>query len=94
MDAYRSKYSHCLLDASGEAVGLPAGFQGSSEVGHLNLGAGRIVIQELKRIEMLISDGSLFNAAPFKAAIDNCVAKGSALHLMRAAMAAEISSAL
>ena len=48
--SYLAKYPHCVLDASGAAVGLPPGYQGSSEVGHLNMGAGRIVEQELKRI--------------------------------------------
>ncbi len=49
MDSYKEKYPWCLLDASGEPVGLPDGYQGSSEVGHLNMGAGRIVIQEMTR---------------------------------------------
>ncbi|MDR0292261.1 MAG: 2,3-bisphosphoglycerate-independent phosphoglycerate mutase [Elusimicrobium sp.] len=71
-----------FLEASGEMVGLPAGYMGSSEVGHLNLGAGRIVIQELKRLRDTIEDGSLFNSKPFKACIDNCLNKNSALHVM------------
>ena len=49
IDRYKKEYPWTLIEASGEAVGLPAGFQGSSEVGHLNMGAGRVVIQELKR---------------------------------------------
>ncbi|MBU0528627.1 2,3-bisphosphoglycerate-independent phosphoglycerate mutase, partial [bacterium] len=60
LDSYYKKYPWTLLDASGEAVGLPAGFQGSSEVGHLSMGAGRIVEQELKRINNKLEDGSLF----------------------------------
>ena len=48
LDFYKKNYPWTLLDASGESVGLPPGFQGSSEVGHLSMGAGRIVIQELK----------------------------------------------
>lgn len=79
---YLAKYPHTLIEASGEPVGLPAGYMGSSEVGHLNMGAGRIVVQELKRLKDAFEDGSLFNAPAFKAAIDNCVTKGSALHLM------------
>ena len=51
IDQIRARYPHCLLDCCGEAVGLPDGYQGSSEVGHLNMGAGRIVVQELKRID-------------------------------------------
>jgi 2,3-bisphosphoglycerate-independent phosphoglycerate mutase len=60
LDSYYKKYPWTLLDASGEAVGLPAGFQGSSEVGHLSMGAGRIIEQELKRINDKLGDGSLF----------------------------------
>ena len=82
MTCYWDKYPRTLLDASGKAVGLPDGYQGSSEVGHLNMGAGRIVEQELKKIKDLIESGKLFTAPAFKNAIDNCLAKNSALHLM------------
>ena len=51
VDSYKKKYPWTLIKTSGEAVGLPEGFQGSSEVGHLNMGAGRVVVQELKRID-------------------------------------------
>ncbi len=60
LDFYRSKYPRALLEASGESVGLPAGYQGSSEVGHLSMGAGRIVEQELKRINDQLTDGTLY----------------------------------
>ncbi len=60
VDSFLEKYSWNLLDASGEPVGLPDGYQGSSEVGHLNMGAGRIVIQELKRIDDGLRDGTFF----------------------------------
>jgi 2,3-bisphosphoglycerate-independent phosphoglycerate mutase len=73
---------HGVLDASGEAVGLPAGYQGSSEVGHLNMGAGRIVLQELKRINDAIADGSLLETACFKRAIAAATTGGGALHVM------------
>ncbi len=76
------QYPNSVLEPAGEAVGLPKGYQGSSEVGHLNIGAGRIVIQELKRIKDMIEDGSFFGRPALKAALDNCAAKGSALHLM------------
>lgn len=56
-----SKYSHLLLNASGEAVGLPAGQIGNSEVGHLNIGAGRVVLQDLPRISDSIKNGSFFH---------------------------------
>ncbi len=82
MDRYLKTYPDSVLEPAGEAVGLPAGYQGSSEVGHLNMGAGRIVVQELKRIKDMIEDGTFFGRPALKAAYDNCVAKGSALHLM------------
>ena len=59
-DLYRAKYPRTLLDCAGEPVGLPDGYQGSSEVGHLNMGAGRIVTQELKRIDDGLRTGSSF----------------------------------
>ena len=62
IDQIRARYPHCLLDCCGEAVGLPDGYQGSSEVGHLNMGAGRIVVQELKRIDDGLSSGELFKS--------------------------------
>ncbi|MBI5743870.1 MAG: 2,3-bisphosphoglycerate-independent phosphoglycerate mutase [Elusimicrobia bacterium] len=82
MKRYLQQYPNTVLEPAGEAVGLPKGYQGSSEVGHLNMGAGRIVIQELKRIKDMIEDGTFFACPALKAALDNCAAKGSALHLM------------
>jgi 2,3-bisphosphoglycerate-independent phosphoglycerate mutase len=82
VDSYLANYPWTLLQASGEPVGLPAGFQGSSEVGHLNMGAGRIVIQELKRINDAMEDGSFFEAGAFQALINNCLTNQSRLHLM------------
>ena len=82
MDKYLAAWPHTQIEASGEQVGLPAGYMGSSEVGHLNMGAGRIVVQELKRLKDTIEDGSLFTSAPFAAAIDNCLQHHKALHLM------------
>ena len=75
-------YPHTLLKASGLAVGLPEGQMGNSEVGHLNIGAGRIVYQELTRISKSISDGDFFENEAFLSAIENCKAQGTALHLM------------
>jgi 2,3-bisphosphoglycerate-independent phosphoglycerate mutase len=60
-DALWGRYPHTLLDASGLAVGLPPGQIGNSEVGHLNLGAGRIVMQDLVRIDESVKDGSFFS---------------------------------
>jgi len=82
VDSYLANYPWTLLHASGKPVGLPAGYQGSSEVGHLNMGAGRIVIQELKRINDGMVDGSLFEADDFKDLIENCKTNNSRLHLM------------
>ena len=70
------------LDASGLAVGLPEGQMGNSEVGHLNIGAGRVVYQELTRIDLAIEDGSLFENAVLVSAIDGAVSTGRAVHLM------------
>ena len=67
--------------ASGMAVGLPDGQMGNSEVGHLNMGAGRIVYQELTRITKEIEDGVFFENANLLRAINNCKEKDSALHL-------------
>ena len=68
-------------NASGMAVGLPEGQMGNSEVGHLNMGAGRIVYQELTRITKEIQDGTFFENPALMDAVNNCKAKGSSLHL-------------
>ena len=80
IDAIRAKYPHCLLDCCGEAVGLPDGYQGSSEVGHLNMGAGRVVIQELKRIDDGLSSGELFKSPKWTALVENWKKNDSTLH--------------
>jgi 2,3-bisphosphoglycerate-independent phosphoglycerate mutase len=74
-------YPQSRLSASGEDVGLPAGQMGNSEVGHLNLGAGRIVYQELTRINKAIVDGSLANNAALKKFLIDLRARHGALHL-------------
>ncbi|HEY8170348.1 MAG TPA: 2,3-bisphosphoglycerate-independent phosphoglycerate mutase [Candidatus Limnocylindria bacterium] len=76
------EYPHCRLAASGEAVGLPAGQMGNSEVGHLNLGAGARVLQDLPRISLAIADGSFFDNASLLGACRAAVERGSRLHLM------------
>ncbi len=68
--------------ASGMAVGLPEGQMGNSEVGHLNMGAGKTVYQELTRITKSIQDGDFFEIEVLKSAMENCKANNSALHLM------------
>ena len=82
MDSLMAKCSHTLLDASGMAVGLPEGQMGNSEVGHTNIGAGRIVYQELTRITKAISDGDFFTNEALLGAVKNCKEKNSALHIM------------
>ncbi len=81
-DRLLAEYPHTRLGCAGEDVGLTAGSQGSSEVGHLNVGAGRIVEQEVVRIDKKIRDGSFFTDPNLLAAIENCKSKGSSLHLM------------
>src|SRR4030065_2053793 len=76
------KYPHTVLDASGESVGLPEGQMGNSEVGHLNIGAGRIVYQDLTRIDLSIKNGDFFKNPAFLNAISNAKASDSSLHLM------------
>jgi 2,3-bisphosphoglycerate-independent phosphoglycerate mutase len=75
-------YPHTVLGAAGRAVGLRPGYQGSSEVGHLNMGAGRIVEQEIVRVDKLIESGELFRHPALLAVTEHCRQRGSALHLM------------
>jgi 2,3-bisphosphoglycerate-independent phosphoglycerate mutase len=77
-----ARYPHAELIASGEAVGLPAGQMGNSEVGHMNMGAGRIVYQDLTRIDKAISDGELARNATLTAALDRCTDETHALHFI------------
>ena len=81
MDALEKEYPFVQGYASGLAVGLPEGQMGNSEVGHLNMGAGRIVYQELTRITKEIQDGDFFKNEELLAAVENCKAHDSALHL-------------
>ncbi len=73
---------HTLISASGEDVGLPAGQMGNSEVGHMCLGAGRIVYQYVTRIDQALKDGSFFSNPAYVSAIDKAVNSGTALHVM------------
>ncbi len=82
IDRLKERYPWSRLACSGEAVGLPDGYQGSSEVGHLNMGAGRIVIQELKRIDDGLSTGELFTSPKWAELIANWKKNNSALHFM------------
>ena len=82
MDRLKARHPWTLLDSSGEAVGLPDGYQGSSEVGHLNMGAGRVVVQELKRIDDGLTDGSLFKSPQWKRLIDNWKRSKGSFHFL------------
>ena len=82
LDALMAKYPHTQLGASGMDVGLPDGQMGNSEVGHLNIGAGRIVYQELTRITKDIQDGVFFQKKPLVKAMDTAKQTGKAVHLM------------
>ncbi|AWW26356.1 MULTISPECIES: 2,3-bisphosphoglycerate-independent phosphoglycerate mutase [Acetobacterium] len=82
LDAISQDAPHTLITASGLGVGLPEGQMGNSEVGHLNLGAGRVVYQELTRITKSIEDGDFFTNEAFLAGINAAKQKGGALHLI------------
>ncbi len=81
-DRWSRGLERSVLDASGEAVGLPEGQMGNSEVGHLNLGAGRIIYQELTRINLAIRDGSFFNNAVFTTAVAGVKNRGGKVHII------------
>ena len=81
LDRLFAEYAHTTLSASGLDVGLPAGQMGNSEVGHTNIGGGRVVFQDLPRISRAIDDGSFFENAAYNKAMDDCLEKGSSLHL-------------
>ncbi|WP_185970866.1 2,3-bisphosphoglycerate-independent phosphoglycerate mutase [Alkalicoccobacillus porphyridii] len=80
-DRFHNEFPHATLKADGEAVGLPAGQMGNSEVGHLNIGAGRIVYQSLTRVNLAIREGEFFENQTFLDAINHVKEKGTALHL-------------
>lgn len=82
IDALMARYSHTAIGASGLDVGLPDGQMGNSEVGHTNIGAGRVVYQMLVKITKDIKDGVFFENQAILSAIKNCKDKNSALHLI------------
>ena len=81
-DRLFEKYPHTQLGASGLDVGLPRGQMGNSEVGHLNIGAGRIIYQELTRITKAIEDGDFFDNEALNIAVDNAIKNNTDLHLL------------
>lgn len=82
LDRLNAEYSHTLLGSSGEAVGLPEGQMGNSEVGHLNIGTGRIVYQEYTRISKSIREGDFFQNSVLLNEMENARKNGAALHLL------------
>ena len=82
LDQFFQEYAHTELSASGLDVGLPEGQMGNSEVGHTNIGAGRVVFQDLPRISKSIQDGTFFENPAYIHAMDACREHDSALHLM------------
>lgn len=80
-DRYYETMPHSLIETSGEAVGLPAGQMGNSDVGHMNIGAGRIVYQDFVRISNAIKDGSFFENKAFIDVIDKAVKAGKSVHI-------------
>jgi 2,3-bisphosphoglycerate-independent phosphoglycerate mutase len=80
-DQLWERYPHTLINASGQGVGLPGDQMGNSEVGHLNLGAGRVVYQEFTRISKAIDDGAFFNNPVLTAAVDKAAAQNKAVHI-------------
>ena len=93
-DRLWSEYPHGLLEASGEAVGLPAGVMGNSEVGHLTLGSGRIIYQDLSRINRAVADGSFYQNGPLGSLMDGVRERGTSVHLMGLLSDAGVHSAL
>jgi 2,3-bisphosphoglycerate-independent phosphoglycerate mutase len=93
-DALWVAYPHILLEASGEAVGLPAGVMGNSEVGHLTIGAGRVIYQDLSRINRAIADGSFFDNPVLVGVMARTIERGGSLHLMGLLSDAGVHSAL
>lgn len=81
-DRLLARWPHTTLAASGRAVGLPEGQQGNSEVGHLTIGSGRVVLQDLTRIDQAISEGDFVSNPVLQEAVDLALSRGSRLHLM------------
>jgi len=82
LDALRARWPSTSVEASGAAVGLPAGQQGNSEVGHLTIGAGRVIFQDLPRISRAIDRGDFFENTALCGAVDHALQEGTALHCM------------
>src|SRR5574344_296401 len=82
IDKLIAKYPNTYVQTSGLAVGLPEGQMGNSEVGHTNIGAGRVVYQDLAKITNSIEEGEFFNNIELNKAIENCKKHNSKLHML------------
>src|SRR5258707_9610481 len=81
-DELLEKYPHTLIEASGECVGLPRGVMGNSNVGHLCLGAGRVVLTDIEKINHAIKSNEFFQNLALRAAMDHAAKSDRALHIM------------
>ena len=81
-DGLWEQYPHALINTAGAEVGLPAGQMGNSEVGHLNLGAGRVVYQDFTRVSRSVQTGSFFSNRTFTDAVDLAMGNGKAVHIL------------
>ena len=88
-----ARYPHTLIRTSGAAVGLPADQMGNSEVGHLNLGAGRVVYQEFTRVSRAIRTGSFFTNRTLTDAVDKAIETQKAIHIIGLLSPGEIGRA-
>ena len=93
-DELREKYPHTLLEAHGSRVGLPAGVMGNSEVGHLNIGSGRVVRMDVSLVDHEIETGAFFDNQPLAKVMDDVKARGTALHLMGLLSDGQVHSSL
>ncbi|MDD3647863.1 MAG: 2,3-bisphosphoglycerate-independent phosphoglycerate mutase [Candidatus Dojkabacteria bacterium] len=94
LDSLWFKYPHCYLHASGSAVGLPSGTNGNSEVGHMNIGAGKVVFQELPRIDNAIANGTFFQNQSLLKAIKHIKETNGKLHLLGLVSRGRVHSAM
>ncbi len=94
MDSINATYPHGELVASGESVGLPANEVGNTEVGHLNLGAGRIILQDLKRISKAIKDGDFFENKALRDAAEHAKKNNSKFHIIGLASTGNVHSSM
>ena len=94
MDSLMANYPHSQLQASGEDVGLPAGQMGNSEVGHLNIGGGRVIYQDLVKINRAIADGSFATNPEIKSAFSYARDHNVPIHFMGLTSAGGVHSSL